>query len=84
MISIIVAAIPKNVFLYEVETFMSLLSQIHTYPYSKYICTIQGVRKNGKCHKMGKKLMYTYVSVYFWTKGSQKAQPHKLFLGEQL
>ena len=46
MISIIVAAIPKNVFLYEVETFMSLLSRIHTYPYSKcmsycgYVCIV--------------------------------------------
>ena len=53
MISIIIAAIPKNVFLYEVEPFVSLISRIHIYPYSKCIFTIQGVRKNGKCHEMG-------------------------------
>ena len=54
MISIIIAAIPKNVFLYGVEPFVSLLSWIHTYPYSKCIFTIQGVPKMKNAKKWAK------------------------------
>ena len=45
MIAMIVAAIQKNVFFYEVEPFKHLV-QIHTYPYSKcisycgYVCMV--------------------------------------------
>ena len=53
MISIIQLLSQKNVFLYEVEPFVSLISRMHIYPYSKCIFTIQGVRKNRKCHEMG-------------------------------
>ena len=83
----IIAAIPKNVFFYEVEPFVSILS--------KYIRTlIQSV-----FHVVG--MLYSIIDVYdlnqsiFWdtlygenslcefgTKGHQKAQPHKLFFGE--
>ena len=44
------------IFLYEVETFKSLLSQIYTYPNSKCIFIIQGVRKMENAMKWPKNL----------------------------
>ena len=50
---------PKKVFLYEVETFWSLLSKyIYIYTYFMCIFTVQGVLKNRQCRDMGLKLKY--------------------------
>ena len=50
---------PQKVFLYEVETFWSLLSKyIYIHTYFMCIFTVQGVLKNRQCHDMGLKLKY--------------------------
>ena len=50
---------PEKVFLYEVETFWSLLSKyIYIHTYFMCIFTVQGVLKNRQCHDMGLKLKY--------------------------